>query len=97
MALLAGKGKVVGDTRVNVARVGVGVVVKEGATMPDVSNVDAFKKALLGAKTVAYIDPASGGSSGAAAAGARSPPGSRRRRSSPQSAPTHPSPVPTPA
>ncbi len=61
---LAGKGKVVGDTRANVARVGVGVVVKEGAPAPDVSNVDAFKKALLAAKTVAYIDPASGGSSG---------------------------------
>jgi molybdate transport system substrate-binding protein len=61
---LAGKGKVVGDTRANVARVGVGVVVKEGAAAPDVSNVDAFKKALLTAKTVAYIDPASGGSSG---------------------------------
>ena len=37
---------------------------KEGAPAPDVSNVDAFKKALLAAKTVAYIDPASGGSSG---------------------------------
>lgn len=61
---LAGKGKVVGDTRVSVARVGVGVVVKEGAPAPDVSNVEAFKKALLAAKTVAYIDPASGGSSG---------------------------------
>lgn len=61
---LAGKGKVVGDTRANVARVGVGVVVKEGAPRPDVSNVEAFKKALLAAKTVAYIDPASGGSSG---------------------------------
>jgi molybdate transport system substrate-binding protein len=61
---LAGKGKVVGDTRANVARVGVGIVVKEGAPAPDVSNVDAFKKALLTAKTVAYIDPASGGSSG---------------------------------
>ena len=61
---LAGKGKVVGDTRANVARVGVGVVVKEGASAPDVSNLEAFKKALLAAKTVAYIDPASGGSSG---------------------------------
>ena len=61
---LATKGKVVGDTRVTVARVGVGVVVKEGAPLPDVSSVDAFKKALLAAKTVAYIDPASGGSSG---------------------------------
>ena len=61
---LAGKGKVVGDSRVNVARVGVGIVVKEGAPAPDVGSVDAFKKALLAAKTVAYIDPASGGSSG---------------------------------
>ena len=61
---LATKGKIVAGSRVNVARVGVGVVVKEGAPLPDVSNVEAFKRALIGAKTVAYIDPASGGSSG---------------------------------
>jgi len=61
---LAGKGKVDGASRVNVARVGVGIVVKEGAPLPDVSNVEAFKRALIAAKTVAYIDPASGGSSG---------------------------------
>jgi molybdate transport system substrate-binding protein len=60
---LAGKGKMAGNG-VNVARVGVGVVVKEGAALPDVSTVEAFKKALTAAKTVAYIDPASGGSSG---------------------------------
>lgn len=61
---LAEKGKVVRDSRANVARVGVGVVVKEGGPVPDVSSVDAFKRALVAAKTVAYIDPASGGSSG---------------------------------
>src|SRR5215212_275117 len=61
---LAKKGKVAGDGRANVARVGVGIVVKEGATAPDVSSVDAFKRTLLAAKSVAYIDPASGGSSG---------------------------------
>jgi len=61
---LAGKGKVDGASRLNVARVGVGIVVKEGAPAPDVSNVEAFKRALIAAKTVAYIDPASGGSSG---------------------------------
>jgi len=61
---LAIKKKVVADSRVNVARVGVGVVVKEGASLPDISNVDAFKRALLAAKSIAYIDPASGGSSG---------------------------------
>src|ERR1044072_2218477 len=61
---LAEKGKVVRDSRANVARVGVGVVVKEGAPTPDISSVDAFKRALVAAKSVAYIDPASGGSSG---------------------------------
>jgi molybdate transport system substrate-binding protein len=61
---LAKKGKVVVDSRANVARVGVGVVVKEGAPVPDIGSVDAFKRTLIAAKSVAYIDPASGGSSG---------------------------------
>lgn len=61
---LAGKGKIAAGTRVPLASVGVGVMVKEGAPKPDVSTVDAFKRALIAAKTVAYIDPASGGSSG---------------------------------
>ena len=60
---LAGKGKMAGQG-VSVARVGVGVVVKEGAPLPDVGSVEAFKAALIAAKSVAYIDPASGGSSG---------------------------------
>ena len=59
---LGTKGKVGGGT--NIARVGVGVVVREGAPVPDISSVEAFKTALRNAKTVAYIDPASGGSSG---------------------------------
>jgi molybdate transport system substrate-binding protein len=61
---LTGKGKFVAGTRQNLARVGVGVMVKAGAPKPDIASVDAFKKALLEAKSVAYIDPASGGSSG---------------------------------
>ena len=61
---LIGKGKIAAGSRVNLASVGVGVVVKEGAPKPDVSTVEAFKRALLAAKSVAYIDPASGGSSG---------------------------------
>jgi molybdate transport system substrate-binding protein len=44
-------------------------VVKEGAPKPDISSVDAFKKTLLAAKSVAYIDPAAGGSSGIYVAG----------------------------
>ena len=61
---LAAKGKIAPFSRTNLARVGVGVMVREGAPKPDVSTVDAFKKALLDAKSVSYIDPASGGSSG---------------------------------
>ena len=60
---LAKEGKIAGSP-VNLARVGIGVVVKEGAPVPNVATVDAFKQALLAAKSVAYIDPASGGSSG---------------------------------
>ncbi len=58
--LVAG-GKIATGSRVNLAAVGIGVVVKEGAPKPDISTVEAFKSALLAAKSVAYIDPASGG------------------------------------
>lgn len=61
---LAKDGKVVPGTRANLAKTGVGVVVKSGAPLPDISSDDAFKRALLAAKTVAYIDPKAGGSSG---------------------------------
>ena len=61
---LAQKGKVVDKTGINLAKVGVGVMVKEGAPKPDIGSVEAFKQAVLAAKSVAYIDPASGGSSG---------------------------------
>jgi molybdate transport system substrate-binding protein len=49
---------------IDLAKVGVGVAVREGAAKPDISTVEGFKQALLAAKAVAYIDPASGGSSG---------------------------------
>ena len=57
-------GKVVAGSRADLARTGVGVVVKAGAPLPDISSVEAFKRTLLAAKSVAYIDPAAGGSSG---------------------------------
>lgn len=61
---LAASGKIVPNSRVNLATVSIGVVVKEGAPKPDIGTVEAFKNTLLAAKSVAYIDPASGGSSG---------------------------------
>jgi molybdate transport system substrate-binding protein len=61
---LAKEGKVVPGSRADLAKTGVGVVVKAGTPLPDISTVDAFKRTLLTAKSVAYIDPAAGGSSG---------------------------------
>jgi molybdate transport system substrate-binding protein len=40
------------------------VAVKAGAAVPDIGTVDALKRTLLAAKSVAYIDPKGGGSSG---------------------------------
>jgi molybdate transport system substrate-binding protein len=61
---LVKKGKIASAGRMPLAKVGIGVVVREGAPRPDISNVEAFKRTLLEAKSVAYIDPAAGGSSG---------------------------------
>jgi molybdate transport system substrate-binding protein len=66
---LTAKGKVISGSGTSLARVGVGVVVKDGAPLPDIGTVEAFKRALIAAKSVAYIDPASGGSSGIYVAG----------------------------
>jgi molybdate transport system substrate-binding protein len=62
-------GKIAAGSEAKLAKVGVGVMVKEGAPKPDISSVEAFKQALLKAKSVGYIDPASGGSSGIYVAG----------------------------
>jgi molybdate transport system substrate-binding protein len=61
---LAAAGKIVPGSRTDLARTGIGVVVKAGAPQPDIGSVEAFKRALLAAKSVAFIDPKAGGSSG---------------------------------
>jgi molybdate transport system substrate-binding protein len=61
---LIGQGRIVAGSSAKLAKVGVGVMVKAGARKPDVGTVEAFKQALLQARSVGYIDPASGGSSG---------------------------------
>jgi molybdate transport system substrate-binding protein len=60
----AADGRVVGESVVNLARVGIGVAVKSGAPKPAIGTVDEFKATVLAARKVAYIDPAAGGSSG---------------------------------
>ncbi|MEO8136285.1 MAG: extracellular solute-binding protein [Betaproteobacteria bacterium] len=61
---LSDSGKLQADSVANVARVGIGVAVKAGAPQPDIGSASAFQQALLAARAVAFIDPASGGSSG---------------------------------
>lgn len=48
-------GKITADTRTNLARSGIGVEVRAGARKPDISSVEAFKRALLNAKSIAYL------------------------------------------
>jgi molybdate transport system substrate-binding protein len=61
---LAGQGLVVAGSRADIARVGVGVCVRDGAPRPDIATPEALKQALLATKSLAYLDPASGATSG---------------------------------
>lgn len=54
------QGKVVAGSRVDLGRSLVGMAVRAGAPRPDISTVEAFKKALLDARSIAYSDSASG-------------------------------------
>ena len=48
-------GKIAPAPRVVVGRAGLGVAVRAGTPKPDITSVDAFKRALLGAKSVSYV------------------------------------------
>ena len=54
---LADHGVVKGNTRADIARFGLGVVVRQGSTLPHISTADDLKKAFLAAKSIAYADP----------------------------------------
>ncbi len=61
---LVARGKLVAASVTAVASSALGVAVPKGATTPDISSADAFKEALLGAKSIAVSKPAGGGKSG---------------------------------
>jgi molybdate transport system substrate-binding protein len=52
--------KVSPGSAVDLARSSIGMAVRAGATKPDIGSVDALKRTLLGAKSIAYSESASG-------------------------------------
>jgi molybdate transport system substrate-binding protein len=58
------EGGIVAGSRADIARTGIGVGVREGAPRPDISTPEAFKQALLAARSITYVDPAQGATSG---------------------------------
>jgi molybdate transport system substrate-binding protein len=57
---LVKQGKVLPESRVDLVRSSIGMAVRAGARKPDIRTVDALKRALLEAKSIAYSDSASG-------------------------------------
>lgn len=53
-------GVVAAGTRRPIAGVSIGVAVKKGAAVPDLSTPEAVKRMLLGAKSLTYMDPTRG-------------------------------------
>ena len=70
VTMLTGTGVLTASSSVDVARVGLGVVVRVGAALPDISDVAAFRQLLRNAHSIVYPDPAEtgGGSAGLAVA-----------------------------
>src|SRR5260370_15243610 len=57
---LGRRGLVRADSKIELARSMIGMVVCAGATKPDISSVQAFRNTLLAAKSIAYSDSGSG-------------------------------------
>ena len=54
------KGKIIPGSRVELADSRIGMVVRVGATKPDIGSADGLRQALLHARSIAYSDSASG-------------------------------------
>ncbi|MEA3175132.1 MAG: molybdate transport system substrate-binding protein [Gammaproteobacteria bacterium] len=57
---LGKRGLVRADSKVDLARSLIGLVVRAGAVKPDISSVEALRSMLLAAKSIAYSDSGSG-------------------------------------
>src|ERR1700733_3303455 len=54
IAQLSKEGKTLGGEGTPISRVGVGIGIRKGAPRPDISTPEAIKRAMLGAKAIAY-------------------------------------------
>jgi molybdate transport system substrate-binding protein len=54
------EGKASAAGRAGIARAGFGIAARKGAPKPDIGTVEAFKRALLGAKSIAYVEAGAG-------------------------------------
>ena len=54
------EGKIIPDSRVDLACSAIGIAVRSGTPKPDISTVDSLRSTLLNAKSIAYSDSASG-------------------------------------
>jgi molybdate transport system substrate-binding protein len=67
--------KIAAGTRADMVRIGIGVAIRAGAPKPDISTTEAFKSALLNAKSITFTKE---GTSGIYLAGLLQPSGSPR-------------------
>ena len=58
---LTKQGRIAAGSRRTLARCGVGIAVRAGAPKPDISSVEAFKRALLDAKSIAHTEAGASG------------------------------------
>jgi len=61
---LVKNGKAAANNVTVLANAGISVAVRKGAPKPDIASPDALKRTLLAAKSISYVEPASGGASG---------------------------------
>lgn len=64
MKTLSGRGTIVAGTRTDLGRSGMGIGVRAGHPLPDISSAEALKRTLLRAPSIAATDPKAGASSG---------------------------------